>query len=153
MEELFAGRGVDVDAMYQRMKGLMEAEGLEYGKRTHTYNSRMAQEVGKWADTQPGGYAIHDAMYIAYFVAAKNIGDRQVLLDIVESVGLSTEAAAEVIDTRSFEAAVDADWNKSRSYGITGVPTFVAAGMGLVGAQPYEAMEHLMQEAGAARRS
>ena len=55
LEDLFAGRGVDVDAMYARMKGLMEAEGLPYGKRTHTYNSRLAQELGKWADTQEGG--------------------------------------------------------------------------------------------------
>ena len=28
LEELFAGRDYDVDAMYARMKGLMEAEGL-----------------------------------------------------------------------------------------------------------------------------
>ena len=41
LEELFAGRNVDIDAMYTRMKGLMVAEGLEYGKRTHTYNSRL----------------------------------------------------------------------------------------------------------------
>ena len=33
LEDLFAGRGVDIDAMYVRMKGLMEAEGLPYGKR------------------------------------------------------------------------------------------------------------------------
>jgi len=41
--------------MYQRMKALMDAEGLPYGKRTYTYNSRLAQELGKWADTLPGG--------------------------------------------------------------------------------------------------
>ena len=55
MAELYAGRNVDPEAMYQRMKGLMDAEGLPYGRRTHTYNSRLAQELGKWADTQPGG--------------------------------------------------------------------------------------------------
>ena len=54
MAELYAGRNVDPEAMYQRMKGLMDAEGLPYGRRTHTYNSRLAQELGKWADTQPG---------------------------------------------------------------------------------------------------
>ena len=67
LEALFAGRGVDIDAMYARMKRLMNAEGLPYGQRTHTYNSRDAQELGKWADTQPGGEAIHDTLVQSLF--------------------------------------------------------------------------------------
>ena len=59
LEALFAGRGVDIEAMYTRMKGLMDAEGLPYGRRTHTYNSRLAQELGSWADTQAGGEVLH----------------------------------------------------------------------------------------------
>ncbi|MGH8722840.1 MAG: DsbA family protein, partial [Burkholderiales bacterium] len=35
---------------------------------------------------------------------------------------------------------------KSRAYGITGVPTFVAGGHGVVGAQPYEALEQLVRQ-------
>ena len=53
LDDLFAGRGVDMDAMYARMKGLMEAEGLPYGKRTHTYNSRLALELAKWGESFP----------------------------------------------------------------------------------------------------
>ena len=76
LEDLFAGRSAEeVEAMYTRMKDLMDAEGLPYGRRTHTYNSRLAQELGKWADTRPDGEAIHDALYRAYFVDARNIGD------------------------------------------------------------------------------
>jgi predicted DsbA family dithiol-disulfide isomerase len=52
-----------------------------------------------------------------------------------------------VLATRSFKAAVDADWQKSREYGVTGVPTFVAGGRGVVGAQPYEVLERLVKEA------
>lgn len=147
LEDLFRGRNVDLKAMYEQMRERMEAEGLPYGERTMTYNSRLAQEVGKWAETQPGGEAIHDAMFRAYFVDTRNIGDEDVLVEIAESVGLSGEQAREVIRTRSFQAAVDADWQKSHQYGITGVPTFVAGGYGVVGAQPYELLERLVQEA------
>ena len=38
-------------------------------------------------------------------------------------------------------------------YGVTGVPTFVAARYGVVGAQPYEVLERLVERAGAPRRS
>ena len=151
MAELYAGRNVDPEAMYQRMKGLMDAEGLPYGRRTHTYNSRLAQELGKWADAQPGGQAIHDALYRAYFVDARNIGDPETLVEIAQAVGLSGDEARAVLAERRFKDAVDADWAKSRAYGVTGVPTFVAARYGVVGAQPYEVLEQLLDKAGAPR--
>ena len=149
----YAQRGLDPEAMYQRMKGLMDAEGLPYGKRTHSYNSRLAQELGKWADTQPGGAAIHDALYRAYFVASRNIGDPDILVEIAETVGLSGDEARKVLAERRFKDAVDADWRKSHAYGVTGVPTFVAARRGVVGAQPYEVLVQLVEKAGAARRA
>lgn len=152
LADLFAGRGMDLDEMYQRMKGLMDAEGLPYGQRTHTYNSRLAQELGKWADTQPGGEAIHDALYRAYFVDAKNIGDVDLLVEIAESVGLDGKAARDVLENRTFKDAVDEDWQRSRQVGVTGVPTFVAGGYGVVGAQPYEVLQQLLQQVGAAAR-
>jgi predicted DsbA family dithiol-disulfide isomerase len=152
MADLYAGRNVDPEAMYQRMKGLMDAEGLPYGRRTHTYNSRLAQELGKWADTRPGGAALHDALYRAYFVEARNIGDPEVLVEIAQSVGLPAEEARAVLAERRFKDAVDADWAKSAQLGVTGVPTFVAARYGVVGAQPYEVLQQLVEKAGAPRR-
>ena len=152
LEDLFRGRGVDLDAMYTRMKGLMDAEGLPYGRRSHTYNSRLAQELGKWADTQPGGEAIHDRLYRAYFVDAKNIGDIDLLVEIAGEVGLDRDEARAVLTERRFKAAVDSDWERSRQLGITGVPTFVAGGYGVVGAQPYEALQQLMQTVNAEPR-
>lgn len=144
LEELFRGRGYDLEAMYQRMAALMAEEGLPYSKRTMTYNSRLAQEVGKWAETQPGGEAIHLALFRAYFVDTVNVGDPDQLVRIAGSVGLDAAQARQVIETRSFQDAIDADWRRSGNFGITGVPTFVAGGYGLVGAQTYETLEKLV---------
>ena len=147
LEELFAGRGYDIPKMQAQMRARMTAEGLPYGERKMTYNSRLAQELGKWADEQPGGEAIHDALFRAYFVDGRNIGDAEVLVQIAESVGLPGDKAREVITQRTHRAAVDADWRKAAEYGVTGVPTFVAGAQGVVGAQPYETLERLVQEA------
>ena len=146
LADLFAGRNVDRSAMHAQMKARMEAEGLPYGDRTMTYNSRLAQELGKWADTQPGGDAIHDALFRAYFVEARDISQPAVLLEIAQQVGLPADGAREVLELRTFKAAVDEDWNLARQYRITGVPTFVAGGYGVVGAQPYETLEELVRE-------
>ncbi|HEY1430085.1 MAG TPA: DsbA family protein, partial [Stellaceae bacterium] len=88
-----------------------------------------------------------------YFVDARNIGDPDMLVDIAQSVGLPAEEGRAVLAERRFKDAVDADWGKSRQWGVTGVPTFVAARYGLVGAQPYEVLEQLMEKAGARRRA
>lgn len=145
--ELFAGR--DIEPMRARMKALMAEAGLEYGDRTHTYNSRLAQELGKWGDSKPGGEAIHDALYRAYFVDARNIGDIGELVSIAESVGLDGTEARRVIENREFKDAVDEDWQRSRDTGVTGVPTFYANDLVVVGCQPYESLEkfvlHLLE--------
>jgi predicted DsbA family dithiol-disulfide isomerase len=153
LEELFRGRNVDVQAAHTRMQALMDAEGLPYRRRTHTYNSRLAQEVAKWAETRPGGEAIHDALFKAYFVDGRNIGDSAVLVDVARSVGLPADEAADVLKERRYGAAVDADWAKSREYGVTGVPTFVSGGRAVVGAQPYEALARLLRQRNATPRT
>jgi predicted DsbA family dithiol-disulfide isomerase len=147
LEDLFAGRGYDIPKMQAQMRARMEAEGLPYGTRTMTYNSRLAQELGAWADTQPGGEAIHDAMFRAYFVDARDISNPDVLLEIAASVGLPADKAREVIEKRTHKEAIDADWQKSHQYGVTGVPTFVIGRNGVVGAQPYEVLEELVKQA------
>ena len=52
-----------------------------------------------------------------------------------------------MLESREFSAAVDADWAKAQDSGITGVPTFVAQGMGVPGAQPYEVLKRLVEKA------
>ncbi len=143
LAELFAGR--DMEPMRQRMRALMQEVGLPYGDRTHTYNSRLAQELGAWADTQPGGDKLHVALYRAYFADAVNIADPEQLVDIAAKAGLDPEAARAVLQTRSFRAAVDADWQRSRSAGVTGVPTFTHDDLMVVGCQPYEYLERFVQ--------
>ena len=78
---------------------------------------------------------------------ARDISQPAVLLEIVDQVGLSAAGAREVLEKRTFKEAVDRDWELSRRYGVTGVPTFVAGDRGVVGAQPYEVLERLVRQA------
>ena len=153
LEDLFGGQRDHVDSMRQRLASLMEAEGLPYGDRTHTYNSRLGQELAKWAERQLGGERIHDALYRAYFVDGVNLAKVDDLVRIAESLDLSGDEAREVLETRSEQEAVDLDWERSRQIGVTGVPTFMADNNAVVGAQPYEMLEALVTRAGARKRA
>ena len=145
LEELFRGRGYDIQSMKQRMSALMTEENLAYGNRSHTYNSRLAQELAKWGESFPEGEALNLKLFEAYFAEGRNLAEPDVLLDVAEVAGLPLEAAEEVIRQRSFRDAVDTDWKRAHELGVTGVPTFVSGNRGLVGAQPYEAMVQLIQ--------
>jgi predicted DsbA family dithiol-disulfide isomerase len=153
LEELFAGRAVDLDASHARISQVAAQEGLPYGTRTHTYNSRLAQELAKWGEEQPGGVAIHSALFQAYFVHGINLAETDRLVQIAGSVGLSEEDALDVLERRTYRGRVDEDWERSAQLGVTGVPTFVFANRGVVGAQPYEALEELVVQGGGQRRT
>lgn len=126
---------------------------LPFGDRTMTYNSRSAQELGKWAEEQGRGERFHRAVFRAYFADGRNIAEPDVLAEIVRSVGLSARSAAEIIENRSFRQAVDDDWNLSRRAGITAVPTFRMDKELLVGAQPAAVLEKFLVSHGVSPRS
>ena len=68
--------------MRENMRNLMKEAGLAYGNRTMTFNSRLAQELGCWADTQECIQDIHDLLFRAYFVDNQNIIDVDVLIEL-----------------------------------------------------------------------
>jgi predicted DsbA family dithiol-disulfide isomerase len=146
LADLFAGR-MDPAVVNARMKERMDAEGLPYGRRTHTYNSRLAQELAKAFD------AVRDPLYRAYFADSRNIGDIGVLVDVASAAGIPADAALRVLTDRTFRHAVDADWERARRSGITAVPSFAAGGRTLVGTQPYDVLEKFVIDAGATRKA
>ena len=130
------------------MKVNMNREGLPYNtERNVSYNSRLAQELSKWAESKGKGDEIHLALFRAYFVQVKNIGKVEPLVEIAKGVGLPADEATDVLLSRSFKDAVDNDWRRCAAVGVNAVPTFLAGRYLMVGAQPYEEMERLVQHA------
>jgi predicted DsbA family dithiol-disulfide isomerase len=152
LERLFQGRMVNIPELKARLKRVAESEGLSFGDRKMTYNSRLAQELAKWAERQGMGEPFHMAAFHAYFVDGTNIAKIPNLVNIAMSLGLPAKEAQEVLETRAFRSAVDSDWARSRENGITAVPTFMMRGMSVVGAQPYEVLERFMETNGVTRQ-
>ena len=150
--ELFGSNQEDIDQKNERMKELMILENLPYKNRTHTYNSRLAQEIGAWAQSIDNETSIHDNFFEAYFVQGLNVGLESVILDVVSKSGLNPEEARKIIKNRLFMKNIDDDWNKSRNYGVTGVPTYVYQKQSMVGAQPHENLVEFLNHFGIPKR-
>ena len=123
----------------------MDREGLPYNAgRNVSYNSRLAQELAKWAESRGRGDEIHDFLFRAYFVDVKNIGKAEVLAEIADRAGLPADEAMDVLLSRSFKETVDADWMRCAALQVNAVPTFLADRYMMVGAHPYEDLETLI---------
>jgi predicted DsbA family dithiol-disulfide isomerase len=144
IEALFGGRSAEVDQMKARWVDVARRLGLPFVEQNMVYNTRLAQELGKWAESQDKGDAFHDAVFRGYFAEGKDIGDIRELLDLATSVGLAGEEAGQALETRAFREAVDYDWSRCREMGVRSVPTFVVRHQGVVGAQPYDVLQRLM---------
>lgn len=149
LEELFAGSNINIPQMLDHLKNVADSLGLPFGTRTKTYNSRLAQELGLWAEVKGKGDEFHHGSFHAYFAEGRNLAELEVLQDIAEKAGLDGNEAKEVITTRSFAEAVDEHWTLSRVKGVTAVPTFIMNNGMLTGARPYQDLVNFIKESGA----
>jgi len=132
--------------MQARLLQVAASEGLPLVARSRTYNSRFAQELGKWAEEQGRGDQFRHAVYRAYFVDGVNIALRDEMVRIASTAGLSADEAQTVLTERRFAAAVDADWQRARNLRITAVPTHLCADRRLTGFAGYDDFVRLIRE-------
>jgi predicted DsbA family dithiol-disulfide isomerase len=152
LEDLFAGRKIDIPQMLAHIQRVARELGLPFGDRKMTFNSRLAQELGKWAEQLQKGDAFHNAVFRAYFADGLNIANVDILADIAGSVGLDAGAARDSIAGRKFKDAVDKDWSRAYESRVTAVPTFLMNGQTLVGAQRFNVLADFVQENDVKRR-
>lgn len=152
LAQLFSGRPVDLQGIQARLRKTAEELDLPFGESDRLYNTRLAQELGLWAESKDKGEAFHTAVFKAYFVQGSNISEIPLLVELAGSVGLPADEAEEVLVNGAFKAAVDRDWAVSRALQVTAVPTFILNEYRLVGAQSYETFQGLMDSAGVKKR-
>lgn len=147
LEALFRGRGVDLPRWAEHLRGIAESLGLPFGDRRRTYNTRLAQELGIWAEAQGRGDAYRWAAFRTYFAAGRNIGDPAVLAEIAAEAGLDGAEASAVLEARRFREHVDRAWARARQLGVSAVPTFLAEGRLLVGYRDRDALGDFLSAA------
>ena len=123
------------------------AEGLPYGTRTHWYNSVPAHEAALWADEHGNGEAFRRAVYPAYFADGLNIGSVDVLVILADSLQLDSADLQSAVQDGRYRERVNEQFEFARAAGVTGVPAYIAGQYSMVGAQPYEIFQRLIETA------
>lgn len=148
LEAKFGGKQGAV-SVYSRIAEAAEAAGLtvDFGKIEKTPNTIDAHRLIHWAGLEGRQTAVVSRLFKAYFEDGLDIGDREVLLDIAEGVGLDREMIARLMESDADADDIRARDAHARDRGVTGVPTFVVGNRHVVpGAQPPELWSQVIEE-------
>ena len=129
--------------MFDRVSAEAEREGLAFDMDAITVspNTLDAHRLIHWAAAEGVQDAMKEALLKAFFVDARDVGDRDVLVEIAEAVGLDGAAIRAKLATDEDVALIEAEIAEARQIGVTGVPCFIVdRRVGLSGAQPPEAI-------------
>ncbi|MCF6231493.1 MAG: DsbA family oxidoreductase [Rhodobacteraceae bacterium] len=126
-----------------------EALGLkiDFEGMKRTPNTIDAHRLIHWAGIESKQTKAVDALFHAYFVDARDIGNHDVLGDIADGIGLDASLVLKLLSGDTDVMEIRARDTHSREMGVTSVPTFVVAGQHAVpGAQPPELWARVIAE-------
>jgi len=139
-------------ALDARVAGEARGEGLEFAfeRMQRTPNTFLAHRLIDLAQREGCGEAVVEAVFRAYFLEARDTGDRQVLLGIAAAAGLQREAVEAALADEAGAARLAGEERSMRELGISGVPFFIIdRRFGVSGAQPPEALVDAVRQAAA----
>ncbi|OED47773.1 DsbA family oxidoreductase [Leisingera sp. S232] len=148
LERKFGGKDGAVKA-YAPVVEHAEKAGLtiNFEAMLRTPNTLDAHRLIHWAGIEGKQTEAVDALFQAYFVDAKDIGDPAVLTDIAREAGLDADATARLLDGDSDVDTIRDRDAHSRQMGVSSVPTFIVANQHAVpGAQPPELWKQVIED-------
>jgi predicted DsbA family dithiol-disulfide isomerase len=128
-------------ALDQRITEAAASVGLGFRTdlMTRTPNTIDAHRLIWFAGQNGDQDAAMEAVFKAYFIAGRDIGEHAVLVDCAAEAGLPRRQAAEFLAGDVAEAEMRAADRAAREAGVSGVPSFFLDGYGLFsGAMPAE---------------
>lgn len=130
------------DQMMASLTRMAQEEGLNLIAHDFTTNSRQALLLAEAAKHQPRDtfYALHEALFEAFFSAGRNIGDEAVLRDIARQCALPDTLPDEAWQNPIYAERLRINLQHARELGIHGTPTYLFGRHQISGAVPYTAL-------------
>ena len=112
-----------------------------------TPNTLDAHRLIHWAGIERKQNEAVNALFDAYFVEGRDIGDAEVLGDIADMIGMDASVIRKLLESDADREDISRRDSEARSMGVTSVPTFIVAGKHAVpGAQPPDLWQKVISE-------
>jgi len=109
--------------------------------------SRQAHEAALYARDHDRFEPMRVALFRAFFVENRDIGDMDALVAIGASVGLDADDLRAALAAGRYTDQVIEQEQLAAQVGISAVPTIVIGQVGVQGAQPYDVLRQVYDEA------
>ncbi|MBM1309532.1 DsbA family oxidoreductase [Sulfitobacter mediterraneus] len=110
---------------------------INFEAMQRTPNTLNAHRLIHWSGIEGRQTAAVSALFKAYFVDARDIGDVEVLADIADSIEMDAAVVAKLLQSDEDAQSIRDRDAHSREMGINSVPTFIVGNQHAVpGAQP-----------------
>jgi len=121
------GSLAEAERLYGNMGHIGMVEGIEFrfDKITLTPNTVDAHRLIRYAEAFGLDDAMADAIFVAYFLDGRNIGDTGVLLDLADEAGLERGPAHAFLISGDGAESVRGEDMRARQLGIEGIPCFI----------------------------
>lgn len=120
---------------------------INFEAMQRTPNTLNAHRLIHWAGVEGRQTAAVAALFHAYFVDARDIGDAEVLADIADSIEMDAAVVTRLLSTDVDAEDISKRDAHSRQMGVSSVPTFIVAGKHAVpGAQPPALWAQVIEE-------
>ncbi len=120
---------------------------LNLDKIDRTPNTLDSHRLIHWAGLEQRQTPVKAALFKAYFVDGRDIGDAAVLTEIAEEVGMDGAVVAKLLEGDADKEDIRARDAHARERGVTGVPTFIVANQHvLTGAQPTDLWNNVIAD-------
>lgn len=145
LTDYFKNFGPDqIKQMHAGLKARADELGLPLNPPMHLSNTRKALALAEYARDLGKLEDLHMPLFQAYFVKGQNLYDDAVLREVAEAAGIDADAALAAVAEGRYEERLDEYARQARSYGITGVPTWIINNKyKVVGAQPFERLREV----------
>jgi len=133
------------DQMTEQARSVGLVYDMDRAKPTNTYDAHRLTHYAAQSDKM---VEMTERLFRAYFTEGLHIGDRQVLADLADEVGLDRDHALAALENGRYADEVRQDERDAAQIGIQGVPFFVINRKYAVsGAQPPEVFVQAIEKA------
>lgn len=120
---------------------------INFEAMKRTPNTLDAHRLIHWAGIEGRQTAAVSALFKAYFVEARDIGDAEVLADIADTIEMDAAVFSKLLQSDADRQEIRDRDAHSRQMGVSSVPTFIVGGKHAVpGAQPPELWKKVIEE-------
>jgi len=129
-----------VQGMNENLNQMGATFGLKFLSNDWLSNSHSAILLGEYIHLhhpeQENGY--HDAVFKAYFSEGKDIGQPEILSELLVKLGIDPIALPTALNDIVCQTRMQENAQTAVAKGVTGTPTFLIGNERVVGAQPYQ---------------